>query len=82
MRAQRITDEIVSEVARCLRERYGFDDEDLRLLGARLAGEPSGERRPSQLLLADLNTIRERSAELGVQSDDVDVGCAVDDLPA
>jgi hypothetical protein len=33
-----ITDELVRQVADELRERYGLDDEDVRTLGARLAG--------------------------------------------
>lgn len=37
MSAQRITDDVVRAVARDLRERYGFNDEDLRVLGAKLA---------------------------------------------
>ena len=42
------------------------------------------ERRPSELLLADLEAISGRAAELGVASDaaDYDVGWTTDDLLA
>jgi hypothetical protein len=36
--ARGITDELVQRVADDLRARYGLDDEDVRLLGSRLAG--------------------------------------------
>jgi len=44
----------------------------------------ASERRPSDLLLADLNAISARAAELGVESDaaDFDVGWTTDDLLA
>ena len=38
MSARGITDELVQRVAADLRARYGLDDEDVRLLGSRLAG--------------------------------------------
>jgi prevent-host-death family protein len=40
------------------------------------------ERRPSELLLADLRTIGRRAGELGVHSDaaDFDVGLSTDDM--
>ena len=39
-----ITDELVQQVADDLRARYGLDDEDMRILGSRLAaGERSAE---------------------------------------
>jgi prevent-host-death family protein len=42
----------------------------------------ASERRPSELLLADLAAISAKAAELGVQSDaaDFDVGWTTDDL--
>ncbi|HEV7775153.1 MAG TPA: type II toxin-antitoxin system prevent-host-death family antitoxin [Conexibacter sp.] len=42
----------------------------------------ASERRPSELLMAELGAIRARAAELGVQSDaaDFDVGWTTDDL--
>jgi hypothetical protein len=42
------------------------------------------ERRPSRLLLADLNAISARAADLGVESDAAvfDVGWTTDDLLA
>jgi prevent-host-death family protein len=44
----------------------------------------ASERRPSELLMADLAAIGARAAELGVQSDaaDFDVGWTTDDLIA
>jgi hypothetical protein len=44
--AERITHELVRQVANDLRARYGLDDEDMRALGSRLAdsaGTPSTE---------------------------------------
>ena len=46
MSAERITHELVRQVANDLRARYGLDDEDMRALGSRLAdsaGTPSTE---------------------------------------
>jgi prevent-host-death family protein len=45
---------------------------------------PVSERRPTELLLADLEAIGARAAELGVTSDaaDFDVGWTTDDLLA
>jgi prevent-host-death family protein len=42
----------------------------------------ASERRPSELLLAELGVVSTRAAELGVQSDaaDFDVGWTTDDL--
>jgi prevent-host-death family protein len=44
----------------------------------------ASERRPSELLLADLEAISARAAELGARSDaaDFDVGWSTDDLVA
>jgi hypothetical protein len=41
--AEGITDELVQQVADDLRDRYGLDDEDIRSLGSRLAGNRSAE---------------------------------------
>lgn len=49
MGAPRITE----DVARDLRERYGFDDEDLRLLGAKLADGPQAVRRAENRAFAE-----------------------------
>jgi hypothetical protein len=49
MSAQRITD----DVARDLRERYAFDDEDVRLLGAKLADDPRVARRAENRAFAE-----------------------------
>jgi prevent-host-death family protein len=42
----------------------------------------ASERRPSELLMAELGAISARAAELGVQSDaaDFDIGWTTDDL--
>jgi prevent-host-death family protein len=42
----------------------------------------ASERRPSDLLVADLEAIRARAADLGVQSDaaDYEIGWTTDDL--
>lgn len=47
MGTPRITDELVAEVAAELRDRYGFDSDDLRALGAALAGRDT-DRRASE----------------------------------
>ncbi|MDO8211968.1 hypothetical protein [Conexibacter sp. CPCC 206217] len=53
MGAQRITDDVVREVARDLRERYAFDDEDVRFLGAKLADDPRVARRADDRAFAE-----------------------------
>jgi hypothetical protein len=49
--ARGITDELVQRVADDLRARYGLDDEDVRLLGSRLA-DSAGARRAENLEFA------------------------------
>ncbi|MBB4663101.1 hypothetical protein [Conexibacter arvalis] len=50
--AQRITDDVVREVARDLRERYAFDD-DVRLRGAKLADDPRVARHAENRAFAE-----------------------------
>jgi hypothetical protein len=47
-------------------------------------GRSCTERRPSELLLADLAAIRDLAAELGIVSDpaDFDTGLSTDDMTA
>jgi hypothetical protein len=60
MSAHRVTDDVVREVARELRERYAFDDEDLRTLGARLVDDPRTTRRAENLAFAERFTVEHR----------------------
>jgi hypothetical protein len=53
MSAKGISDELVEQVGNELRERYGLDDEDLRLLGARLADDPRLSRRIENIAFAE-----------------------------
>lgn len=43
-----------------LRERYGLDDEDVRLLGARLADDPRLARRAENIAFAERFTDEHR----------------------
>jgi hypothetical protein len=54
-----ITDELVRQVADELRARHGFDDEDLRTLGARLA-DPGNVRTAENLEFAERFTDEHR----------------------
>jgi hypothetical protein len=56
----RITDAVVREVARELRDRYAFDDEDVRMLGARLADDSRVMRRAGNLVFAERFTREHR----------------------
>jgi hypothetical protein len=60
MSAKGISDELVDQVSNELRERYGLDDEDLRLLGARLADDPRLRRRVENLAFAERFTDEHR----------------------
>ncbi len=53
MSTQWITDDVLRDVTRDLRERYGFDDADLRLLGAKLADDPHAVRRAENRAFAE-----------------------------
>lgn len=60
MSANRITDDVVREVAADLRERYALDDADVRLLGARLADDPRVTRHAENLAFAERFTSEHR----------------------
>jgi len=47
-------------VSNDLRERYGLDDEDVRLLGARLADDPRLARRVESIAFAERFTHQHR----------------------
>jgi hypothetical protein len=49
--AKGITDELVKAVTDDLRARYGLDDEDMRILGSRLA-DPAGARSAENIEFA------------------------------
>lgn len=53
MASRDITDELVSEIVRDLRERYAFDDEDLQAVGARLAEGRAAERSAQNVAFAE-----------------------------
>jgi hypothetical protein len=53
MSARGISDEFVEQVSNDLRERYGLDDEDVRLLGVRLADDPKLARRVENIAFAE-----------------------------
>lgn len=53
MSAHGITDDLVRRVADDLRERYSLDEEDVRVLGARLADDPSVQRRTENRAFAE-----------------------------
>ena len=52
MSARPITEELVQEVSEDLRSRYALDDEDVRELGTRLAGQDQGTRGTANLAFA------------------------------
>jgi hypothetical protein len=58
--ARDITDELVRRVADDLRARYGLDDEDVRMLGSRLAGT-AGARSAENLEFAKRFTDEHRA---------------------
>jgi hypothetical protein len=60
MSAKGISDELVEQVSHELRERYGLDDEDVRLLGARLADDPRLARRVENIAFAERFTDQHR----------------------
>lgn len=57
--AKGITDELVRQVADDLRTRYDLDDDDVRVLGARLA-DAAGARSAENLEFADRFTDEHR----------------------
>lgn len=48
-----ITDELVSEIVRDLRDRSALDEDDLRVVGARLAGGSSSARPAENVAFAE-----------------------------
>jgi hypothetical protein len=60
--------ELVQRVSADLRERYGLDDEDVRLLGARLADNPWLARPAEKIAFADRFTDEHREASTGSRS--------------
>jgi hypothetical protein len=57
--ARGITDELVQQVTKDLRARYGLDDEDVRALGSRLS-ETASTRRAENLDFAERFTEEHR----------------------
>ncbi|MBJ7329886.1 MAG: hypothetical protein JHC95_08320 [Solirubrobacteraceae bacterium] len=53
MSSHPITDELVAQVIDDLRARYGLDGDDLRELGARLAGTEPQARRDENVAFAE-----------------------------
>lgn len=60
MSAKGITDELVRQVTDDLRTRYGLDEEDVRALGALLAGSAAG-RSAENLEFAERFTAAHRA---------------------
>jgi hypothetical protein len=60
MSAKGISDKLVEQVSSDLRERYGLDDEDVRLMGARLADDPRLARRAENIAFAERFTDEHR----------------------
>jgi hypothetical protein len=52
MSARPITEELVQQASEDLRTRYALDDEDVRALGARLAGQDHAERHDENIAFA------------------------------
>jgi hypothetical protein len=53
MASRDITDELVSEIARDLQTRYALDDEDMRAVGERLAGDRAAGRTEENVNFAE-----------------------------
>jgi hypothetical protein len=53
MSAKVISDELLEQVGKDLRKRYGLDAEDVRRLGARLADDPHVQRRAENFAFAE-----------------------------
>jgi hypothetical protein len=60
MSARPITDELVQQVSEDLRMRYALDDEDVRVLGARLADQDRAGRRDENIAFAKEFTAKHR----------------------
>jgi hypothetical protein len=60
MSARLITEELVQQVSEDLRLRYALDDEDVRVLGARLADQDPTGRRDENIAFAQQFTAQHR----------------------
>lgn len=53
MASRDITDELVSEIVRDLRDRYALDEDELRTVGARIAGGGATDRAAENVAFAE-----------------------------
>ena len=60
MSARPITKELVQQVSEDLRTRYDLDEEDVRLLGARLAVQDHADRHDENIAFAQQFTAEHR----------------------
>ncbi len=60
MASQAITDELVRQVTTDLRARYDLDDDDVRVLGARLSTPDRGQRHAENVAFAQRFTAEHR----------------------
>jgi hypothetical protein len=60
MSARPITKELVQQVSEDLRTRYDLDEEDVRVLGARLADQDRAERHDENIAFAKQFTAEHR----------------------
>jgi len=60
MSARPITEELVQQVSEGLRIRYSLDDEDVRVLGARLADQDRTSRHDENTAFAQQFTAKHR----------------------
>jgi hypothetical protein len=60
MSARPITKELVQQVSEDLRTRYDLDEEDVRVLGARLAGQDRADRHDENITFAQQFTAEHR----------------------
>lgn len=60
MSARPITEELVQQVSEDLRARYALDDEDVRILGARLAERDRAARHDENIAFAQDFTAEHR----------------------
>jgi len=58
--ARPITEELVRQVSEDLRTRYALDEEDVQLLGARLAAREGSRRREENVAFARRFTVEHR----------------------
>jgi hypothetical protein len=60
MSARPITEELVQQVSEDLRIRYALDEEDVRVLGARLADQDHAGRHDENVTFAEHFTVKHR----------------------